>query len=125
MNANASDVELADRLESTPDFIARVRGELGLAAYPRPLKPRKPSVAEEFEASTIVLGDHLVWLGRTTRDGTPLFTAAESAHRVAFRLHHGQEPQGQVRVDCTFSHCVKGEHQSDRVMREARREVRA
>ncbi|WP_030672236.1 hypothetical protein [Streptomyces sp. NRRL B-1347] len=125
VNDNASDVELADRLESTPQFVARVRADLGMAKFPRPLKPQMQPVAEVFAAHTVAVGDHLQWSGRTTRDGTPVFSNLETAYRVAFRLEHGQEPQGLVRVACTFPRCVRGAHLTDRVMREARREVPA
>ncbi|MER6976013.1 hypothetical protein [Streptomyces carpinensis] len=111
-----SDLELAERLGCRPAFVARVRDSLGLPAYPAP--PR-PSPEERFQELARVTKDgHVTWTGRTTRDGVPLVDHFVTAARVAFRLHHGREPEGQVRGTCRVNHCLAGEHLADRVMRE-------
>lgn len=79
---------------------------------------------EEFEARTVrVRCGHRRWRGRTTADGAPMAGRTESVYRIAFRLHHGRQPEGQVRhtADCRLKHCVEGAHLTDRIIREAAR----
>ncbi|MCZ7414290.1 hypothetical protein [Streptomyces sp. WMMC897] len=56
------------------------------------------------------------WAGRmpqiTIRTGH-----AVSALRVAFRMHHGREPDGYVRPGCSDPKCVAGDHLTDRRIR--------
>lgn len=119
---NASDIEVAERLECRTDYIARVRSDLGMEEYPRPLVTAGASAAAVFAANaTLLEGGHRQWKGRVSRDGTPLFSNVETVNRVSFRLTYGTEPQGQVRVDCEWPHCVAGDHLTDRLMRKARR----
>ncbi|MGJ3559008.1 hypothetical protein ACR6C2_08515 [Streptomyces sp. INA 01156] len=55
----------------------------------------------------------------------PLIDNVTTACRVAFRMVHGREPEGQVRVSCVMKHCVEGSHLTDRLMRETARAVDA
>lgn len=127
-----SDHELAERLSCAPGFIARVRHDLRMPSFPIPkpdtriVRPPLEAERERFEAQSIVTQDgHRTWIGRHTEDGTPLFSAAVTAYRMAFRLQHGEEPEGQVRVECVVDRCVEGLHLSDRLMRERARGVRS
>lgn len=125
-----SDSELAVRLLCPPGFIARVRHDLGMPSFPIPepdtriARPPLEAEREQFEAQSIVTADgHRAWIGRHTEDGVPLFSAGITAYRMAFRLQHGEEPEGYVRVECVVDRCVEGLHLSDRLMRERARGV--
>lgn len=125
---HVSDIELATRLRCGPGFIARVRLDLKMPAFPIPepterlARPVVESDRELFEMQSVVTGDgHRQWLGRHTEDGVPLFSAGVTAGRIAFRLQYGEEPEGNVRVECVVDHCVEPLHLSDRLMRERAR----
>lgn len=129
---SVSDIELAARLTCPPGFIAGVRLDLKMPSFPIPepetrlARPVTESDRKLFEANSIVTPDgHRAWRGRHTYDGTPIFASGITAYRVAFRLQHGEEPQGYVRVECGASQCVEGLHLSDRLMRERAGEVTA
>lgn len=122
------DVDLAARMHCAPGFIARVRSDLRMPAFPIPVpttrlaRPVLERDREQFEAQSVVTVDgHREWLGRRTEDGIPLFSSGVTAYRVAFRLEHGEEPEGNVRVECVLDTCVEPLHLSDRIMRERAR----
>ncbi|MEV6738613.1 hypothetical protein AB0N14_17460 [Streptomyces sp. NPDC051104] len=118
-----SDAELAERLDCGPDLVARVRASLGQPAFPAPPSATASSEEQRFrELAVEGIDGHVRWSGRTTREGVPLVDHFVTAARVAFRLHHGREPEGQVRGTCLVNHCLAGEHLADRVIRERRRE---
>lgn len=77
---------------------------------------------DAFEQRTDpVEGGHLRWTGATGARGTPVVAyrgQVETAYRLAFRWHHGREPQGNVRPTCDYPRCVAGEHLADRALRE-------
>lgn len=119
------DTALAARLDCPPGFVARVRSDLGMPSFPIPEpltrceKPVREAQREKFERLTVAVEDHhREWLGRHTRDGTPIFAAGLTAYRIAFRLEHGEEPNGLVRVECGHLKCVEGRHLSDRLIRD-------
>ncbi len=65
-------------------------------------------------------GGHMVWTGSTSH-GTPIVCfqgVSYSAYRVAFRLHHGRDPEGMVTPTCEVPGCVSGWHVADRPMRQ-------
>ncbi|MER6976014.1 hypothetical protein [Streptomyces carpinensis] len=127
---NAPDAEVAERLGCRESFVARVRRELGMEPWPVRANtgvrwPRRDAheVSEEtrqrfFEQRKVTDDGHRRWLGRHLKDGTPLFVSGQTAYRVAFRIGHGQDPIGQIRVECEMPHCVEGGHLSDRLMRD-------
>lgn len=41
------------------------------------------------------------------------------APRVAFRLHHGRDPEGRLRRTCDMPSCAAGAHYADRRIRQA------
>ncbi|MGW4731761.1 hypothetical protein ACWEQC_21805 [Streptomyces shenzhenensis] len=100
-----------------------VRKRVGLPPFVRGRRPSYGSWEEAFAAqSEPVEGGHRRWTGTRERRGTPVVrhrTSIQTAYRVAFRLHHGREPEGKVSQSCRIPGCVAGEHQQDRVMREA------
>ncbi|MEU6929028.1 hypothetical protein AB0A05_07670 [Streptomyces sp. NPDC046374] len=83
--------------------------------------PTRASWEEAFRQRTVAVeGGHLSWTGPTTRR-TPVVAhrgQVETAYRLAFRWHHGREPQGNVRPTCDYPGCVAGGHLADRVIRE-------
>ncbi|CAM5481704.1 MULTISPECIES: hypothetical protein [Streptomyces] len=102
-----------------------VRKRVGLPPYMRGRRPIYSSWAEAFtEQSEPVEGGHRRWTGTREKRGTPVvrFRASiQTAYRVAFRLHHGREPEGNLTRSCQIPGCVAGEHQQDRVIREAQK----
>ncbi|NDK24722.1 hypothetical protein FSY75_09575 [Streptomyces sp. TR1341] len=94
----------------------------GLVPGTRPGRVRAASWEEAFNARTVpVEGDHLAWSGATGHRGTPVVGfqgQVETAYRLAFRWHHGREPEGNVRPKCDFPGCVAGGHLADRLIRE-------
>ncbi len=64
---------------------------------------------------------HLTWPGPVTCRGLPLLTLGGrhfTAARVAFRVHYGREPIGQVLPACGLRTCLAGDHLDDRPARE-------
>ena len=64
---------------------------------------------------------HTHWTGPTDGSKPKLWHGPRALNplRVAFRLHHGREPQGHVRPGCTDPQCIAGGHLTDRTIREA------
>lgn len=64
---------------------------------------------------------HTHWTGPTSEGKPKLWHGPRALNplRLAFRLHHGREPQGHVRPSCVDPHCITGAHLADRRLREA------
>lgn len=78
---------------------------------------------EAFDQRTVAVdGGHLDWIGATTgTSSTPVVAwqnKVETAGRLAFRWHHGREPEGNVRARCGYPRCVAGAHLTDRRIRQ-------
>lgn len=103
--------------------VDEVRKRVGLPAFLRGRRATYGSWAEAFTAqSEPVEGGHRRWTGTREKSGTPVVrhrTSIQTAYRVAFRLHHKREPQGNVSQSCEIPGCVAGEHQQDRLIRTA------
>ncbi|MFE2424860.1 hypothetical protein [Streptomyces hokutonensis] len=103
--------------------VDEVRKRVGLPAYVRGRRPAYGSWTEAFnEQSELVEGGHRRWTGTREKCGTPVVrhrTSIQTAYRVAFRLHYGREPEGNLTRSCQIPGCVAGAHQQDRVIREA------
>ncbi|MXM66742.1 hypothetical protein GR925_25755 [Streptomyces sp. HUCO-GS316] len=113
-----SDVELAYELGCRRGLVSTARASLGMP--PMPLPASAPDMTDEQRVmlgAVLTSGGHRRWIGRVTRDGVPLLDAHRTVARVVFRMTHGREPEGVVRVDCLRKHCVEGTHLTDRVMR--------
>ncbi|WNI20323.1 hypothetical protein [Actinacidiphila sp. ITFR-21] len=108
-----------------------ISNALDAAGAVAPLAPsrsrggRAPSAAsweDAFAQHTVAVeGGHLHWTGATTGRGTPVVAyggQVETGYRLAFRWHHGREPEGYVRPTCTYSRCLAGGHLADRVIRD-------
>lgn len=94
-------------------------------AVPRRTRLRPTSLAEAFNRHTVpVEGGHVRWTGSTSHT-TPAVCfggTTHSAYKVAFRLHHGREPEGTVTSGCDVPHCVAGAHVEDRPMRQRKQQ---
>lgn len=94
-------------------------------SLPRRSRPRPASLEEAFQQHIEQVADgHVRWTGSTCHS-TPVVWfngSTYSAYKVAFRVHHGREPEGTVTSACTMPHCVAGTHVEDRPMRLRKRQ---
>ncbi|WP_141746611.1 hypothetical protein [Streptomyces sp. LUP30] len=70
---------------------------------------------------------HAHWTGPTASNQSPKVVAGEkpeTAYRVAFRLHHGRQPDGPVHPACGIPRCVAGAHLMDAPLRHANPDTR-
>ncbi|MFB0617292.1 hypothetical protein [Streptomyces sp. AGS-58] len=122
---DVSDRSVAQRFGISDRRVSAVRKRVGLPAYTRGRRPTYRSWMEAFtKQSEPVAGGHRRWTGTREKCGTPVVryrTRIETAYRVAFRLHNQREPVGNLTRSCEIPGCVAGEHQRDRIMREALR----
>jgi hypothetical protein len=90
-------------------------------AAPRPHRQRPQSLEEAFRIHAELLDDgHVRWLGGTSHSTPRVWFGGTtySAYRIAFRIHHGRDPEGQARPSCDVPLCVAGSHIEDRPMRQ-------
>lgn len=117
-----SNTAIARELRADRVRVRRIRAELCIPVFvhtPQPL-----TLKQKWEANTRPDGGHLEWTGWRNSAGVPVVRHRGfqgSAYRVAFRIHHGRVPEGQVRNVCGMPGCVAGGHLADRVMRGAAR----
>ncbi|MGA5496690.1 hypothetical protein ACPCSP_20245 [Streptomyces cinereoruber] len=107
--------EISAALDAAAD--ARPVGRVPVLACRRPAARTREHAFHQWVLS--VDGGHLHWTGQTEH-GSPVLwfrSVRESVYRLAFRLHHGRAPHGQVRWSCDYQGCVAGEHLTDRVIR--------
>ncbi|WP_434593466.1 hypothetical protein [Streptomyces sp. A5-4] len=108
--------EIADALDSAGEH---TRGALvPVRARPSPATSWEDAFAQRTVA---VEGGHVHWSGAIGNRGTPVVawrSQVETAYRLAFRWHHGREPEGNVRPTCGYPCCVAGGHLADRRLRE-------
>ncbi|MER5715774.1 hypothetical protein [Streptomyces sp. NPDC002132] len=122
-----SNLRISRELRCDKTRVARIRLELGL-----PQVVLQPLTLEQKWATKTrpVDGGHLEWTGeRAKATGTPVMRYKEvgySPAAVAFELRHGRPPQGYVKAECGYKHCVAPDHVHDEAGRQqARRELRA
>ncbi|MER6632274.1 hypothetical protein ABT301_29340 [Streptomyces sp. NPDC000987] len=122
---DVSNRAVAQKLGIDDRRVDQVRKRAGLPRYMRGRRPTYSSWEEAFTAqSEPVEGGHRRWTGTREKCGTPVVrhqATIQTAYRVAFRLHHGHDPEGHLTRSCDIPGCVAGEHQQDRTMREARK----
>lgn len=122
---DVSNRAVAQKLGISDRRVDEVRKRVGLPSYVRGRRAAYRSWEEALtEQSEPVEGGHRRWTGTREKCGTPVVrhrTSIQTAYRVAFRLHHGREPEGNLTRSCKIPGCVAGEHQQDRVMREAQK----
>jgi hypothetical protein len=126
LHAGVPQIYIARQLRVRPQTVQLTREALGLPAPHRyGSSPRYQSVEAAYWAHAACAGGgHLDWTGWRNSSGVPVVRHRGfqgSAYRVAFRIHHGRVPEGQVRNACGMPGCVAGGHLADRVMREAAR----
>jgi hypothetical protein len=112
---------IAYRLGCSRPTVAKVRKALGMPAPRLGHAPRYNTVEDAFRAHAVPAADgHVEWTGVRTGADAPMVRYrrdSESAYRVAFRLHHGREPEGVVYPTCGRAGCIAGPHLSDTPMR--------
>lgn len=113
-----TDEDIAQALDRAVDAapLAPSRGR-GVRARPA------ASWEDAFAQHTVAVeGGHLHWTGATSGgSGTPVVAfggQVDTAYRLAFRWHHGREPEGYVRPTCAYPRCLVGGHLADRAMRD-------
>jgi integrase len=71
-------------------------------------------IVARFEAKVDRSGEHHLWLGARTRDGSGTFKAGGTspvmARKVAWELVHGPVPRGAQVLSCQVKACVRVEH---------------
>lgn len=87
-------------------------------------QPESPEEALR-QLSREVDGGHVLWTGPAARGGPglPWRGTTLSPARIAFRLHHGRAPQGNVTVACSVPQCIAGPCLQDRVLRKKTEEL--
>jgi hypothetical protein len=114
--------QIVQQLGVSRETVRGVHRALGLPARPRGRGLTYASPEDAFRAHTVPGTDgHVQWTGYT--DGAlPAVChgpARIPAPRIAFRLHHGRDPEGRLTRTCEMPGCVAGAHFADRPMREA------
>ncbi|WP_208630315.1 hypothetical protein, partial [Amycolatopsis kentuckyensis] len=65
---------------------------------------------------------HTHWTGPIDAVGKPILWnrhRALNGRHIAFRLHHGRDPEGRVTVACDEPRCIAGAHLADSTIRAA------
>ena len=122
LNAGIPRIHIARRLHVDPATVRHTAEALGLPAPARGRATVHATVEDTFHAQTEPLdGGHLKWTGYTEGRLPMLFFRSQRipAPRVAFRLHYGRAPEGQITRTCEVEGCVAGLCLADRLVREA------
>lgn len=103
-----------------PNDIARLRRQHNI---PVPARDRaRHTVDEAFALHTRDTDDgHVLWTGPRSGRSCDLIATGRryNAGYVAFRKHHGRDPQGYLRRTCDEPACIAGAHHTDRLIRQA------
>ena len=109
--------QVADRLGMSPSGVSRARKRLGINPHTAPA-----TIEDAWRAKTNPTDDgHLLWTGPRGAKGQLIVThkgRQHSAQRVAFRIQHGRDPEGVVRITCDRDGCVHPEHTEDTATRQ-------
>lgn len=124
LRAGHSHLDIARQLHVSRKTVQAAHRALQLPARVRGGGAPHASVEDAYRAHTVpATGGHVRWTGYL--DGTlPIVCHAgrrTPAPRVAFRLHHGRDPEGRLTRACDLPGCVAGAHYEDRRMRKANR----
>ncbi|MEW2420485.1 hypothetical protein AB0911_08065 [Streptomyces nigra] len=120
-----SNLRISRELRCDKTRVARLRSELGL-----PHVVLQPLTLEQKWASKTrpVDGGHLEWIGeRAKTTNTPVMRYKEvgySPAALAFQMQHGRPPQGYVKAECGYPHCVAPDHVNDEAGRQQQRLAR-
>jgi hypothetical protein len=125
LHAGHPQAYIVRELHVAPRTVQHTREALGLPA-PRCGPPDTYTSEEDAYRSNskAIDGGHQRWTGHTDTNGHPRLNFRQqrlSARQIAFRLHHGRDPQGQLSVGCDMAGCVAGAHLEDQQIRDARR----
>lgn len=129
VQAGRSNQEIARRLGVHRNTVVNGRRRLGLSRHDLSATKRRvthllqPTLELTWRIRTQPTSDgHLLWTGAAARNGEQPFLKfrgeSHQAARVAWRLHHGTEPVGLVRVTCGQPLCVRAEHLTDTATRQ-------
>lgn len=128
LRTGMNDTAVATRLGCSRPTVRKVRVRNNLPAVMRGSKPKHFSFEDAYRAHAKPGADgHMTWTGGYA-DVTPAVShrhRTRSAYKIAFRLHHGRDPQGLVKPGCTQRGCVAGAHLTDAMMRRTARETAA
>lgn len=123
-----TETAIAAQLGISRPAVHKIRAAYGLPAPRRGSSPKHASFEDAYRAHAVPASDgHAAWTG-SWGDVTPVVQhrhSTRSAYKIAFRLHHGRDPQGLVKSSCGKHGCVAGAHLTDTVMRREAREAAA
>ncbi|MDX3170084.1 hypothetical protein PV516_40700 [Streptomyces scabiei] len=124
LRAGATYDEIRAALRLSPNRIARLRRQHNIPVTRRPgWAPPRFTIDEAFARHTQPTpeGGHLIWTGPRSGRGYDLIASGRThnARHIAFRKHHGRDPEGQTRRTCDQTDCIAGAHLTDRTLREA------
>lgn len=122
-----SNQRISRELRCDKHRVARLRRQYGI-----PHVVLQPLTLEQKWATYTrpVDGGHLEWTGpRGTSSNTPVMRYKEAGYSpaaIAFEQKHGRPPQGYVKAECDYPHCVAPDHVNDEAgRRQARLQERA
>ncbi|MFD4658012.1 hypothetical protein ACFWP2_20580 [Kitasatospora sp. NPDC058444] len=116
LRAGHSTAAVATALHMDRRSVRQLRIDAGIPARPGGT-PQTRTVEEKWRSHTRRTGGgHMTWTGEHTSGGGRVMRhsgTAYSAHRVAYRIHHGTDPEGYAKAGCGRPGCVAPEHQID------------
>ncbi|MFI5880846.1 hypothetical protein [Streptomyces sp. NPDC051554] len=122
----ASYDEVRSKFRLSPNRIAqlRKRHRIPVPSYDKQAGQRR-TVDEAFALyAQDTAGEHVLWTGPRSGRSADLLAAGRrhNARHVAFRKHHGRDPQGRVWRTCDEPGCIAGAHHTDHLIRNTRRQ---
>ncbi|MFE4397193.1 MULTISPECIES: hypothetical protein [Streptomycetaceae] len=116
LRAGRSTAAVAAELHMDRRAVRQLRIDAGIPALPGGT-PQRLTVEEKWRSHTRrTRGGHMTWTGEHTSAGGRVMRhsgTAYSAHRVAYRIQHGTDPEGHAKSGCGRPGCVAPEHQID------------
>ena len=116
LRAGYGDRTIARQAGVSIGTVTRARAELGLPKARGGIKAAGSPEDLFWRRAQPVDGGHFEWTGHRTNRGTPMLGwkgGHYSALRVAYRIRHGQDPQGYAFVACDHPGCVAPGHVGD------------
>lgn len=122
LRAGATYKEIHRTLRLALNRISRLRRQHRIPVPSRKREnPRRYTVDEAFTTHTRATteGGHLLWTGPRSGRSFDLIASGRTynARAIAFRRHHGRDPEGQTRRTCDQPDCIAGAHLTDRRIR--------
>lgn len=120
----ASYQEVRSKLRLSPNQISHLRKTHKIPVPARdPQAGQRRTVDEAFALYARLTADgHVVWTGPRSGRSPDLLAVGgrHNARHVAFRKHHGRDPQGRVWRTCDEPGCIAGAHHTDQIIRHTR-----